>query len=197
MRQKIIGAGIAVMLVSLAAVGAFASQDGVNLLATPADTLAVGDTPTVTDTTTATETASATDTPTATATDTAGRTATPTGTATPVGIDTATSTATPGGIGTATATATPGGIGTATATATPNPSSTPGDGEEEDTRGIPTSNPSHHPEDGDGVCEHGETVVKTTPSGNKVTVPCQTEKHGKNHAGGNQTNGHGKGSGSD
>ena len=185
MRQKMIGAGIAAMLVSLAAVGAFASQDGVNLLATPADTLAVGDTPTVTDTTTATETASATDTPTATATDTAGGTATPTGTATPGGIDTATSTATPGG------------IDTATATATPNPSSTPGDGEEEDTHGIPTSNPSHHPEDGDGVCEHGETVVKTTPSGNKVTVPCQTEKHGKNHAGGNQTNGHGKGSGSD
>lgn len=181
MRQKIIGAGIAAMLVSLAAVGAFASQDGVNLLATPADTLVVGDTPTVTDTPTAAGTASATDTPTATATatDTAGATATPT------------ATATPGGAGTATVTATPAGIGTATATTTPDPSSTPGDGE---THGIPTTNPSHHPEDGDGVCEHGETVVKTTPSGNKVTVPCQTEKHSNNHTGGNQTNGHGKSS---
>jgi hypothetical protein len=46
------------------------------------------------------------------------------------------------------------------------------------THGIPDSNPSHQPEDGDGVCEKGETVVKITPSGNHVTVPCQTTNHG-------------------
>lgn len=42
-----------------------------------------------------------------------------------------------------------------------------------DVHGIPDRNPSHHPEDGDGVCEPGETVIKTTPSGNQVNVPCQ------------------------
>jgi hypothetical protein len=49
-----------------------------------------------------------------------------------------------------------------------------------DTHGIPDSNPVHHPEDGNGVCEKGETVVKITPSGNKVTVPCQSVGHGHN-----------------
>jgi hypothetical protein len=149
MRQKIIGAGIAAMLVSLAAVGVFASQDGVNLLDVPTgthtDALVVGDTPTVTETATATETSSANDTATATAT------ATPTETATPGDTETA----------------------TVTVTATP----TPGGGEDDDTHGIPTSNPSHHPEDGDGECEKGETIVKTTPSGNNVNVPCETQKH--------------------
>ncbi len=47
-----------------------------------------------------------------------------------------------------------------------------------DVHGIPDSNPVHQPENGDGVCEHGETVVKITPSGNKVTVPCQAVSHG-------------------
>lgn len=41
-----------------------------------------------------------------------------------------------------------------------------------DVGGIPDHNPSHHPEDGDGVCEKGETVIKTTPSGRQVNVPC-------------------------
>ena len=45
-----------------------------------------------------------------------------------------------------------------------------------DVHGIPDSNPSHHPEDGDGVCEKGETVIKTTPSGNRVNVPCHADK---------------------
>ena len=49
-----------------------------------------------------------------------------------------------------------------------------------ETHGIPDSNPSHQPADGDGVCEHGETVVKITPSGNRVTVPCQAVGHGHN-----------------
>jgi hypothetical protein len=47
-----------------------------------------------------------------------------------------------------------------------------------DVHGIPDSNPVFQPENGDGVCEHGETVVKVTPSGNKVTVPCQAVNHG-------------------
>jgi hypothetical protein len=47
-----------------------------------------------------------------------------------------------------------------------------------DTHGIPPSNPVFHPDNGDGVCEHGETVVKITPSGNRVTVPCQAVSHG-------------------
>ena len=42
--------------------------------------------------------------------------------------------------------------------------------------GIPDSNPVKHPEDGDGVCEKHETVVKVTPSGNHVNVPCHAAK---------------------
>lgn len=37
--------------------------------------------------------------------------------------------------------------------------------------GIPDSNPVFEPDD-DGVCEKHETVVKTTPSGKQVNVPC-------------------------
>ncbi len=149
MRQKIVGTGIAAVLVSLAAVGVFASQDGISLLdvspGTQVDTL-------VDDTATATETA------TEAATETATTTATPTETAT------VTTTA------------------TETATATATPTATPGQGEhEEGTHGIPWSNPVKEPEDGDGICEHGETVVKTTRSGNKVVVPCQTQKHVAKH----------------
>ena len=58
------------------------------------------------------------------------------------------------------------------ATSTPTP-------EEEGPRevvGIPDDNPSKMPEDGDGVCEKGETVIKTTPSGKQVNVPCQAVK---------------------
>jgi hypothetical protein len=51
-------------------------------------------------------------------------------------------------------------------------------GASSDVHGIPDSNPVFHPDNGDGVCEHGETVVKVTPSGNKVTVPCQAVSHG-------------------
>jgi hypothetical protein len=180
MRQKIIGAGIAVVLVSLAAVGAFASQDhGVNLLA-------------VTDTPTATDTPAATDTP-------GGPTNTPTATDTPAAAtDTPTATDTPGGpTNTPSPTNTPGGPTDTPAptdtpsadTATPTPTDTPaadtptptaGAGEG-DVHGIPDGNPSHHPEDGDGICQHGETVIKTTPSGNKVNVPCETQKHQQNH----------------
>ena len=47
-------------------------------------------------------------------------------------------------------------------------------------KGIPTENPQHHPADADGICDKGETIVKTTPSGVAVNVPCQTAKdHGQ------------------
>ncbi len=171
MRQKITGAGIAAVLVSLAAVGAFASQDGLNLLALPTDTPTA--TPVSTNTLIATDTPSATDTPAATGT--------------PAATDTPAATSTPGPGETATATGTPAATGTPSATHTPAPSATPDDGG--GVHGIPTTNPSHHPEDGDGVCQRGETIVKTTPSGNKVTVPCQTAKHSESH--GNPGNGRG------
>ena len=47
-------------------------------------------------------------------------------------------------------------------------------------QGIPADNPQHHPADADGACDKGETIVKTTPSGVAVNVPCQTgEDHGQ------------------
>src|SRR5581483_4395718 len=139
MRQKIIAAVVGTGLVGLAAVGAFASQDAVDLGGGHISALEV--------TETATDTATATDTVTVdeTATDT------PTATETPTPEATETETATP----------------EATATGEGDD-----DGERE-IKGIPTTNPSHHPEDGDGECEKGETVVKTTPSGVQVNVPCQ------------------------
>lgn len=189
MRQKLIGAGIAAVLVSLAAVGAFASQDGVNLLA-------VTDTPVATDTPTATNTAAATDTP--APTDTPGAaTNTPTSTNTPgAATSTPTSTDTPA-------------ADTPTPSATASPCATGDDADDEadddggtgstdscdsddDVHGIPDANPSHHPEDGDVECEHGETVNKTTPNGNSVNVPCQTQKHGSDHG---RSGGHGHGGG--
>ena len=63
---------------------------------------------------------------------------------------------------------------------TPTPTATVDDGDDEegprDVVGIPDDNPSKQPEDGDGVCEKGETVIKTTPSGKQVNVPCQAVK---------------------
>ncbi len=73
------------------------------------------------------------------------------------------------------------------ATETPEPADTPEseeleatetpDTDDDEVHGIPDDNPSHDAEDGDDDCEPGETVVKTTPSGEQVNVPCQTEKH--------------------
>lgn len=46
--------------------------------------------------------------------------------------------------------------------------------------GIPTENPQHQPANADGTCDKGETIVKTTPSGVAVNVPCQVgEDHGQ------------------
>lgn len=182
MRQKIIGTGIGVTLVMLAAVGAFASQDAVNLLADPTAT------PTSAD-------ATSTTTPNPTATGTAAATQTPDGTATstPAATETAAPTGTPGATNTPEATATAGASATPDATGTPSG----GDDDEEvddDVHGIPDSNPSHKDDDGDGECEKGETTVKTTPSGTDVTVPCQADKHGSNKDNGNRDDGrdHGK-----
>lgn len=64
---------------------------------------------------------------------------------------------------------------------TPDDASAPSaEGTQRAIKGIPTDNPQHHPADSDGTCDKGETVVKTTPSGVQVNVPCQTaEDHGK------------------
>lgn len=100
-------------------------------------------------------------------------------TPTPEGELEATATPTPESEAAPTATATP----EATPTATPEASeatatATPEDDETgpRDVVGIPDSNPVKQPEDGDGVCEKGETVIKTTPSGNLVSVPCRAVK---------------------
>lgn len=49
---------------------------------------------------------------------------------------------------------------------------------ERDVVGIPEDNPDHQQDNGDGHCDKGETAVKTTPSGNKVRVPCQAVEAG-------------------
>lgn len=125
MKHKILAAVGGVVLVSLAAVGAFASQDAVSFTE--------DETPTVT------ETVEATETPTETpeSTQTAEPTATEEASETPEAEDT-----------------------------------NDGDDEERDIRGIPDSNPVKSHENGDGVCDKHETVIKTTPSGVQVNVPC-------------------------
>ena len=110
---------------------------------------------------------------------TAEETAVPT--ATPEGEVEATATPTPESEADPTATATPE-ASEATPTATPEgdpeATATPEDDETgpRDVVGIPDDNPVKQPEDGDGVCEKGETVIKTTPSGNLVNVPCRAVK---------------------
>jgi hypothetical protein len=111
MRQKFLAAGIVVALVSLAVVGAYASNDQIGPLAT--DQLVVDTT-----TATATDTATATQTAAGVATDTPTVTDTPTATSTAATTDTPTATATPSTTGTPSATDTP------PATDTPVPSAT-------------------------------------------------------------------------
>ena len=165
MRNKILAVGIAVALAGIAAVGTFASQDGVNLL----------EDPTVTETVTEEPTSDATGTPTEEAT------------ATPTEEPTATETGEP----TEEPTEEPTGTPTEDPSATAEPSETPVDGGEGDTHGIPDSNPVKHPDDGDGVCEKHETAPKTTPSGNIVNVPCHVaEKQNGEGARGNGKNKH-------
>ena len=115
-------------------------------------------------------------------------------TSTPEAVDEATSTATPV-VDEATLTPTPTEVDEATPTpvpevdeTTPTPTATPTEDDDDeggprDVVGIPDDNPSKQPENGDGVCEKGETVIKTTPSGKQVNVPCQAVKEHGNKAG--------------
>ncbi len=105
----------------------------------------------------------------------------PTATSTVPGPDTATATNTV--VGTPTATNTPEATATSTETAQatgtkrPEAEGTEGPESERTVKGIPTDNPNHHPDNGDGICEKGETAIKTTPSGVQVNVPCQAAEH--------------------
>lgn len=111
-----------------------------------------------------------------TATSTVPSPDTPPATNTAVGTPTATNTPE----ATATATATP----QATETEQPEAEGTEGPEGDRAVKGIPTDNPNHHPDDGDGICEKGETAIKTTPSGVQVNVPCQAAEHAnKSHGG--------------
>ena len=115
-------------------------------------------------------------------------------TSTPEAVDEATPTATPV-VDEATPTPTPTEVDEATPTpvpevdeTTPTPTATPTEDDDDeggprDVVGIPDDNPSKQPENGDGVCEKGETVIKTTPSGKQVNVPCQAVKEHGNKAG--------------
>ena len=54
-----------------------------------------------------------------------------------------------------------------------------GESGQRDVVGIPKDNPVHQPAATPEACEKGETVIKTTPSGKQVNVPCQAVKeHG-------------------
>jgi hypothetical protein len=79
------------------------------------------------------------------------------------------------------------GHGNSNAGDKPDESGTPkAEGTKRAVEGIPTENSQHHPADDDGVCEQGETIVKTVPSGVAVNVPCQTAKeHGQSGEHGN------------
>ena len=179
LNQKIIAIAAGFALATFAAVGAFASQDGVSSLQeTETETATVEATETPID---GTETPTATDTPTDT-TETPTPTDTPAaGTETPAPTDTPTD-----------ATETPAPTDTPSdATETPAPTETP----ESDVHGIPDSNPVFEDDDGDGVCEKHETAVKTTPSGNQVRVPCHAAGGHGNGGNGNGGNGNGHGHG--
>jgi outer membrane biosynthesis protein TonB len=171
MMQKIVGAGIGVVLVSVAAIGAFASQDAVS-------TQEVDETPTV----------EATGTPEATEEPTAEPTEEPT----------------------AEPTEEPTAEPTEEATQEPEETPTPedvengengenGDNEEREIAGIPDHNPNFTDHDGEGDCEKGHAVIKTTPSGKQVRVPCQATKNGNpgergaEKRGGPKKNGNGNG----
>jgi outer membrane biosynthesis protein TonB len=171
-----------------AAVGTFASQDalpGPWHGDSPHASLTVAQE--TTETPVATETAVATETPEATPTPEA--TATPEVTDTPEATETAQPNDTPEPTETPEATPTPEATETPEASETPEVTETP-EGGQRDVVGIPEDNPVHQPDDGDGVCEKGETTVKETPNGNLVSVPCHSVETGPpsfshGHQGGN------------
>src|SRR5262245_6878118 len=183
MKPYLIGAVVFVAIASMAAIGTFAAEDF---------TGQVGD-----ETVVALETETATPEVTETPTD-----ATPTPETTETPTD---ATSTPEATATAAdPTATPeDGTPTPEATGTTEPEATPTeDGDSEggprDIKGIPTHNPNWTDDDGDGICEKGETKIKTTPSGNQVRVPChagQDDEDEEEETSGaeNHGNGHGHG----
>jgi len=140
--QKAIAIVAGGALVSMAAVGAFASQDF---------TPAAEDTPTVEVTETATETATATEEPTETAT------AEPTETATAEPTEEATEEPTEE--------ATEEPTEEPTEEATEEPEEDEGEDGQREVGGIPEDNPVFGE---DGKC----AAIKTTPSGRQVRVPC-------------------------
>lgn len=180
MKPYLIGAVVGVAIASMAVIGAFASEDLTGQAGEE----------TVVALQTETGTPEATETP-------ADVTPTPETTETP-----ADATATPEATGTpGDATPTPeDGTPTPEATGTSEPEATAtedGDGEDErDIKGIPADNPSHTDDDGDGICEKGETKIKTTPSGNQVRVPCHAGKDDdeeEEETSGDESHGHGHG----
>ena len=190
--RAVVGVLVAVIGVG-AAVGAFASQDALpgpwHGDSSPAGVMAAQETTETpaAETAVATETPEATPTPEATETPEVGDTPEATETAQPT--DTPDTTETPEATPTPAASETPEVTETPEATGTPGATETP-EGGQRDVVGIPEDNPSHQPDDGDGVCEKGETTVKTTPSGNLVSVPCHSVEPGPpsfshGHGGGN------------
>jgi hypothetical protein len=180
-RNPIVAAAIALTLASFAAIGAVASQESGMFRSLSGGVLSADTTPT--DTATATNTP-AVDVP--TATDTPEATETPSATDTPQATDTPSPTST----------------SQAEATATPSPEATATGGDKDDNhdrdvKGVPTSNPAHHPGDDDGNCDKGETEVKTTPSGTQVDVPCQAAGDHHGQTGGGERNGSRHGGGDD
>lgn len=128
MRQKIIAGALGAALLSLAAIGAFASQDFVQTNTDPTETATAEATNTQQPEATNTEQPEATETEQPEATETQEPKADAAG--------------------------------------------------ERDIKGIPTENPNFHDADTDGVCDHGEAVVKTTTAGTQVRVPCEAADHG-------------------
>jgi hypothetical protein len=153
MKQQIIAGCAGIALVTLAAMGAYASQDSVASKATTL--LEPVETGTTTTTATATETATATGT----------EEATQIATATDTPVPTATEAA---------------ATGTPEATETGEADDEHG---EREIKGIPTENKNHPDAEDPDNCEKGEAVTKITPSGVEVRVPCQATKHGENSNG--------------
>jgi hypothetical protein len=201
--HKLLAAGAFALLAGGAAVGAFASQDKLPGRADTAAVTQIDATATSTDTVTATATGTETGTSTTTATATATGTTTPTVEPEDARHGDCTTTTTVTATATDTATATP----TSTATAVAGGQN---DGEQDDQgdnnqgengnqnhdcdiKGIPSTNPNHQPEATPGVCNKGETVIKTTPSGEQVNVPCHADKGNGNNGDGQDPAGAQKG----
>jgi hypothetical protein len=180
--HKLVAAGAVALLAGGAAVGAFASQDNLPGQTPHTSVTQLDSTSTSTATVTATATGTETGTSTTTATVTATGTTTPTVDSEDARHGDCTTSATVSA--TATATATPTATSTATAAAggaNDDQGENGNSNHDCDIKGIPSTNPNHQPEATPGVCQKGETVIKTTPSGEQVNVPCQAADKGAGH----------------